>query len=71
MEIKSCDINFIEIQFTSISDTKGDFDLYELEDITDDEPSFSEGGGEDTYSTTNNCQKWYQSLTEWEYTARR
>ena len=43
-KIESRDINFIETDFPSISDVKGDLDLYELEDIIDDVLSLSKGG---------------------------
>ena len=43
-EIESRDVDFIEIDFPSISDAKRDLNLYELKDIIDNVPSLGEGG---------------------------
>ena len=44
-EIESRDIDFIKIDFPSISDANKDHDLYELEEDEGTLPSSSEGGG--------------------------
>ena len=45
-ETESRDIDFIETDFPSIGEAKQNLDLYEMEDVEDIVPSFSEGGEE-------------------------
>lgn len=44
MEIKSCDVTFIENDFLSINDeTKKNLEIYELQELDEVTPSFEEG----------------------------